>query len=371
MRRLLPLLLMITGCAMQSSETLPEIEATRAEPHEAIVPTTWNHASTHEPSAITPWWSVWNDAVLNDLIAQALTNNPDTRIADARLNEIRALVADPDSDEQAIAPIALLAAENDAHVTQLEVTHAIVTTYADVRLAEQRSELLKQRMQLARDLTARLHRRLEAGLIRTRTLREAEQTEIETHQAAAKAHHDVQQASAKLALLTGTAPIEFNLAAGNTLLNTPSAVDPDLPAAVIARRPDVQAAWQRLLAASTTTDDPLDDLPLMAGVEQVDTARSVREMLYQKAVLAALQSVESALAAWRASKAELKSAQAFLEIQTANVRDSEREIAAGRLSQIDLLKASLAENIAQENVLLAQRAQRIAFAAAQLALARD
>jgi len=370
MRRLLPLLLAVTGCATQPAETLPTIEIPLAAPHEATVPTTWNHTNTHEPSTITPWWSVWNDAVLNELIAQALTNNPDTRIADARLNEIRALVADPDPDEQAIAPIALLAAENDAHVTQLEVTHAIVTTYADVRLAELRTELLKQRMQLARNLTARLHRRLEAGLINTRTLREAEQTEIETHQAVARAHQDVQQATAKLALLTGTAPIEFKLAAGNMLLNTPSAVDPDLPAAVIARRPDVQAAWQRLLAASTA-DDKLDDLPLVAGIEQVDSARNVREVLYQKAVLAALQEVESALAAWRASKAEYKSAQAFLEIQTANARDSEREIAAGRLSQIDLLKALLAENIAQENVMLAQHAQHIAYAAAQLALARD
>ena len=61
----------------------------------------------------------------------------------------------------------------------------------------------------------------------------------------------------------------------------------------------------------------------------------------------------------------------FLEIQSANVHDLERELTAGRISQIELLKAKLAENLAQENALLAQYALRGAFAATQLALARN
>jgi multidrug efflux system outer membrane protein len=39
-----------------------------------------------------PWWSVFNDPQLQDLINQALTNNFDLQIAVARIEQARALV---------------------------------------------------------------------------------------------------------------------------------------------------------------------------------------------------------------------------------------------------------------------------------------
>lgn len=372
MRRLLTLLLptILAGCATQGVQELPAVEPTPSVPQQAILPTAWKHAAATEAVATNPWWKALNDTVLNDLIAQTLTNNPDIRIAEARLNEIRATVAEADPDEQVAAAAGLRAAENDAHVVQLEVVHAVTTAYANARLAEKRKDILQQRMDLAHDLTTRLHRKLEAGLANTRTLREAEQTEIEMHQAAAKTHHDHQQAIARLALLSGMAPVEFKLPSGGDLFAGHLAIQPDLPGTVIGRRSDVQAAWQRLLTA-TSADGDDDELPLAARIEQADAAPAVRESLYQKSVLAALQDVETTLAGWRLSNAEAKASLEFLEIQTANVHDMERELSAGRLSRIDLLKAMLTKNLAQENALLAQHAQRVAFAAAQLALARD
>ncbi len=373
MQRLFTLLLpaMLVGCTTQAVQELPSVEPSAPAPQQAILPTAWTHAPAIETAPASPWWQALNDLVLNDLIAQALMNNPDIRIAEARLSKIRTTVTDADPDEQAMAAAELHAAENDTHVTRLDVTHAVTSAYIDARLAEKRKNLLRQRMQLASDLTSRLHRRLVAGLIDTRTLREAEQTEIETRQAIAKTHHDYQQAMAKLALLSGLAPVEFKLAAGGDgLFAGHLAIQPDPPGTVIDRRPDVQAAWQRLLASTTTNGDD-DGLPLAAQLEQADAAPASRDALYRKAVLAALQDVETALAGWRLSNAEAKASRDFLEIQTANVHDIEREISAGRLSRIELLKAMLAENLAQENLLLAHHAQRAAFAAAQMALARD
>lgn len=364
------LLASLAGCATPDTPEIPGGKPIPPEPRQVILPTAWQHASATETIAIRPWWTALNDAVLNDLITQALTSNPDVAIAEARLNEIRATVAAADPDERVMAVAELSATESDAHVVQLEVAHAVTMHYADARLAEKRKDLLRQRMQLAQDLTARLHRRLEAGLANTRSLREAEQTEIETHQASTKAHQDHQQAMARLALLSGLAPVAFKLPPGADLFSEPLAMQPESPATIMDRRPDVQAAWQRLLAASAA--DPVDDdLPLAAQIEQADASAIVRDAIYRKSVLAALQGVEAALAGWRWCNSEARSSHDFLEIQTANVRDVERELAAGRVSRIELLKAMLTENLARENALLAQHAQRVAFAAAQLALARD
>ncbi|OIQ77476.1 outer membrane efflux protein [mine drainage metagenome] len=334
------------------------------------LPTAWKHVPSSETGTPHQWWTALNDAVLNELIDQALAGNPDIKIAEIRLSEIRSTINDADLDEQAGATAQLRAAENDARVVKLEVVHALTTAYADARLAELRKNLLRQRLQLAHDLTSRLHRRLEAGLINTRVLREAEQTEIEASEAIARTHHDYQQATSRLALLSGMANIEFRLPPGDGLFATQLAIQADAPDSVIERRPDVQAAWQRLLAASTA-ERKNEGLPLDVRIEQADAAPASRDALYRKAVLAALQDVEAALADWRLSDKESRSRQESAEIRTAAVHDLERELAAGRISQVELLKAMLDENLAQEGALLAQRERCVAFASAQLALARD
>ena len=45
---------------------------------------------TPAPTAVT-WWQGFNDPRLNSLVAQAVTNNPDLRIATAHVLEARAL----------------------------------------------------------------------------------------------------------------------------------------------------------------------------------------------------------------------------------------------------------------------------------------
>ncbi len=365
----LPLLALLAGCATQDPRESSGTDPIPLAPDQVTLPTAWRHEPATESVVATAWWKSLNDPVLNDLIAQAQSNNPDLKITRARLNEIKNIAAEADSDEKETAAGLLLAAENDAHVIQLGVTHTVVTTYLEAQLADKRKEILQQRMQLAHDLTARLHRKLEAGLINSRSLRESEQTEIETRTATEKNHHDRRQAVGRLALLTGLAPIEFKLTPGTDPLSANLELRPDLPSRVIERRPDVQAAWQRLLVA--TMSKPDGDLPLAARLDLAEASIDNRDALYRKSVLAALQEVEAALSGWRSSRAEAGTSAEFLEIQSANVHDLERELTAGRISQIELLKAKLAENLAQENALLAQYALRGAFAATQLALARN
>jgi len=365
------LLVTLGGCTTTSMQPPPVEKPLPEAPQQASVPTAWRHSSTTEEAFPAPWWNLLNDPILDDLIVQSLINNPDIRIAEARLSTIRANIAEADANEKVTGDSILNAAENDAHAVQLEVSHAMTIAYADARLAEKRKELLLQRMHLARDLTARLNRKLQAGLTNSRTLREAEQSEIETRQAATRVHQDFLHATQRLALLSGVTPVEFTLPPSGQFFSHRLSVHPDAPNIVIKRRPDVQAAWQRLLAASSSETETDDDMPLTTQVEQTDSTQSVREALYRKSVLAALNEVETALADWRSANTVAKSSQDALDIQVGNLRDTERELASGRISQIELLKAQVLENIAIENALLAMHAQRIAFAAAQLALARD
>ena len=71
---------LLAGCAMGPSYQRPEIAA----------PSNWRTPGTDAASlANTEWWGYYRDPVLTNLIATALTNNYDLRIAAARIEEAR------------------------------------------------------------------------------------------------------------------------------------------------------------------------------------------------------------------------------------------------------------------------------------------
>lgn len=348
-------------------------KAVIAEPEPAVVPTAWRHVGKAGGSVIAPWWNALNDEPLNALVTQALIANPDVHVAEARLGQIESVVAEADQDEQPAAQAALHAAEYDVRVLRQGVIHAMVATYLEARLAESRQELLHQRMQLARQLTEALHKRLMAGIASTGPLREQESAEVEIRQAKVRARHEYDRAKARLAVLQGLTPVEFTLNAGKYPAGLALEPAVDAPADVVDRRADVQAAWQRLLAvnAGQTANDDDDDATIMTQIEQTESSVANRDALYRKSVLIALQDVESAMTDWHQAGLESQNSQDALELMTANVHDTQRAVAAGRLSRVESLKAELAENQAQENSLTAAHARLLAYAALQLALARD
>ena len=375
MQRLLTLLLCagLAACATPAvQETPPPAEASVApEPQPATVPTAWRHVPGADVQTDSPWWKALRDETLNTLILQALQANPDIHIAETRMGQIEASLADTDPDEQAAAAAAIHAAENDLRVVRQGVAHAVALAYLDARLSERRAELLHQRTQLARDLTQALHKKVMAGIGSLGTLREQEQSELDIHQARTRTHHEHEQAWSRLAMLLGTAPVELTLPPANDTPWTDLIAPPiDTPATVMSRRPDVQAAWHKLLTVNALpTDD--SDAPLLTQIDQAESTVASRNALYQKTVLTALQDVEISLSGWRTASSELKASQDMLDLLTANERDVQRALSAGRVSRIELLKSQFALNLAQDNVLAAAHAKHVAFAALQLALARD
>lgn len=54
------------------------------------VPQTWSGTPATQPVAITNWWTQFNDATLNSLIARAIATNLDLKIAESRVRQARA-----------------------------------------------------------------------------------------------------------------------------------------------------------------------------------------------------------------------------------------------------------------------------------------
>ncbi|HTA29090.1 MAG TPA: multidrug transporter, partial [Candidatus Cybelea sp.] len=76
---------MLTGCAVGPNYKQPE----------ANPPQTFRGDTTGQTNSMgdMPWWELFQDATLQVLIRTALTNNYDLRVAAARVEESRALLA--------------------------------------------------------------------------------------------------------------------------------------------------------------------------------------------------------------------------------------------------------------------------------------
>jgi len=242
------------------------------------------------------WWRLYNDPVLDGLIADALAHNTDVRAAVARLARARAALKETKVDQLPQGGVSagvtrgrdlgenasttsfdaglsvayevdlfgrvsrgveaargdVAAADADADAVRVAIVAETARAYADAANAAERLgvdqhivELLDKSLQLTQ-------RRVEIGLnsridtARIATLRNQRQAEIP----AIAAERD--NALFRLATLTGRAPAELPQQAGarTTSLSLDQAVPVGDGAQLLARRPDVRAA-ERRLAAST------------------------------------------------------------------------------------------------------------------------
>ena len=248
------------------------------------------------------WWRLYDDPVLDDLVADALAANTDVRQALARIERARAGLRGANADrlpqtavgaggnysrqpESQLPPGAdregwsydvgievgyeldlfgrvgrsveaaradLAASQADADAVRVMVVADTTRAYADaasgaaqLRVAQEIVELLDQSLALT---TRRYEAGLESGLAvaQIRTLREQRAAEIPAIEAARQA------ALFRLATLTGRAPAELPPIAGQRSIGLE--IREPIPvgdgAALLARRPDVRAA-ERQLAADT------------------------------------------------------------------------------------------------------------------------
>lgn len=251
----------------------------------------------NKPNTMTDlrqWWKLWQDPQLDQLIDMALQNNTDIALAQARLEEARAmsglaqadkgpkvgasgslgradtrledlplidshndriqgggvnLVAswEPDffgkkrSDAQA-ALYAALSKEEQWRATQLAVVSAVAQNYFQFNGAQQQYALLQKNIAVLQQLQRYVQGRFNAGYVTQYEVDEVGNKilTLQSHQAALQAKADSLQR--QIAVLVGATPQSFKLNTNTAILkHSPTAPTGKLPGEVLNRRPDIQA----------------------------------------------------------------------------------------------------------------------------------
>ena len=246
------------------------------------------------------WWQTFGDPLLAEIVEQALAQNLDLRAAHARLAAARALrgvaAADrwPSFDTRAgfedrqdsrntpfgafiprtnIHSVALDASweldlwgrvrrsveaadrdldasEADVRGAALTVAAEVVSTYVDLRAAQRRLAIAQANLRLQERTQALVQARLTAGLVVERDVAQAA-TNVESTRARLPAlEASAMQAQNRLAVLLGKAPAELppSLAMPGSMPVLPASIAVGVPADLLRRRPDVQAAERRFAA---------------------------------------------------------------------------------------------------------------------------
>lgn len=295
--------LFLAGCAVGPDYVRPLL----------LMPSSWRQAAPLDSEAVLPidkagerWWTLYADPVLDQLVEEALANNADIQVAAARVLEARAVAGTVDADlypalsagyaanrskstllgsmpqpadlpriqnnyratldasyeidlwgklrrssEAARADLFAASAARDA--VRLSLTAGVAQQYfallagdAQVRVAE--------RTAMTRSETLKLfHQRLEAGVLSEFDLRRAEAEEAATRSQLAALLLERERAETALTVLLGRSPGE--VLEGSVIRGTPGALPPltvpaGLPSELLLRRPDLQEAEQKLIAAN-------------------------------------------------------------------------------------------------------------------------
>jgi NodT family efflux transporter outer membrane factor (OMF) lipoprotein len=267
-------------------------------PPEPGVPPSWSAARAGtDGGRETTWWYGFRDPVLEGLIDTALQDNMDVRIATARLAEAEALTdarragnlpsVDASADAEARGDVsgdavsatgaglgAALAFVPDVfggrrrQIEQAEASEAarrfdiedvrrltaasIARSYIELRRSRARLDLLTTSLELQQQTLDIVRQRAEAGLSADLDVQRAASDLARTR--AQRGSLDIAEAGAlhDLAVLTGQMPGTLDLApAGETVI--PGYADPirsGVPADLLRRRADLQAAERELAAAS-------------------------------------------------------------------------------------------------------------------------
>ncbi|GAB2957595.1 efflux transporter outer membrane subunit [Hymenobacter coalescens] len=396
---------------------LPTTWKTPADPAAPIVPqplTTAEVPSLEQPPALPPWWELFADPELTALETQALVNSPTLQAAAARVEEARAnlriatsyrlpeLTLDPQAYRTRLSglrpiPFALgdgannprgvvqtqyyvplnvsyeadvwgrlrggvraaraetQAAEADLRAVQLTLTTDAATYYFGLRALDADAAVLdttRQDRQRAVQLT---QARFKAGVDNEIALRRAE-SELALVEAALL---DVQRQRAGLeaaiAAAVGQPASTFALAPRPGVPGPPPAVPVALPAALLARRPDLQRAERQLAAANARVDVArLARLPTVSlngyigpqSARLVDLPRVAENYTYYVGGLVSIPlfnggrnraTQQAAEAQYQARAAEYRqrALSAFQEVETAlaDVRYSYEQLAAQQRAQ--------------------------------------
>ena len=292
MKRALFALLPLAACAGPR----PVIPASAA----ITPPATWRTLTGATAPIATDWWRGFGDPVLADLVARALTNNPDLAIAAARVEEVRAAArlaraqtapaiggsagttagqslspfgtpSDAIGAQPAVqvsydldlfgrlrqanraAAAQAVAGEAARETVRLAVVTSVATGYVTLRGLDQRLAIARDTLVARTEALRIARRRFETGYSARLDLRQAEADYRATEVLIPQAELAIRRQEDALALLLGENPAP--IARGLTLDRIVTPVVPaGLPADLLRRRPDIYQAEQTLVAADRSLD---------------------------------------------------------------------------------------------------------------------
>lgn len=292
------LLASLAGCAALPTLRQPSPDLPKAWPAGATP------ATQEQAPRLADWWTRFNDPALNRLIDEALAHNGDLLLAAARIEEARASLGLREADRR---PEALLGAGiersratekgsfpppnpiNNNFQVNAQVAYeadlwgryrqASAAARADLLATEYAREVIRGSLAAdvaqawfqiaALDAALRLNEetldnrrealdlrrlRFDAGIEAELPLRQAEAELASVESSRAELERQLRQQENALALLLGRSPrglTEAPLDRGQVLdaLTPPPAIPAGLPADLLARRPDIRQAEQRLAGA--------------------------------------------------------------------------------------------------------------------------
>jgi len=255
---------------------------------------------SQEQKIQSEWWLLYQDTTLNTLIADALKNNTDLKLAVVRIEEADAyareigasalpqvdmsfdatrtrvtetgafpvFAANPRADykyqfssnfeldfwgkvkrAKEAARAQLLSTTYAKDATKLTLTNMIAHYYLTLRSVESQLAIARDSLRSRNESLALTKRRLEGGVASALDVHQAEVSS--SNLAADIADYQRQRAIAEHQLATLTGQLSLKLADGNlTSLPIPPMPPSGLPSSLLENRPDVRQAEQELIAAN-------------------------------------------------------------------------------------------------------------------------
>jgi multidrug efflux system outer membrane protein len=293
----LAMVVLLTGCAVGPDYKRPDVPLPAAYPDAAGA-----SAATEQGKLASDWWILYNDATLNDLVADAMQYNTDLHRAVAQIDEAQAVLDEasstlfPELDLGASSSRSRISSLNAQPLfsgqPQISTTNRLALStsfeldfWGKLRRASQAARAQVLSSHYARDVIALsvagtttqsyfTLRALDAQIAVTRDILKSREeslavikeratgglaSELDVNQAqVARADAslqllDLQRQRAlmehQLGLLTGK--LDLKIATGDVMtLPMPSLPPVGLPSTLLQRRPDVQQAEQTLIAAN-------------------------------------------------------------------------------------------------------------------------
>lgn len=264
---------------------------------------TWKLAQNRVAEPRGNWWEMYNDAELNDLMVQAMQDNPSLQVMAARVKQARAAAGLANSQlfpliygtgsvtrekmagaeqfqsdntklsaqttykamlngsyeldlfgrlsgEAKSARLSHLATKDLYESTKLSLQADVVQAYYAVKASHAAKKAMDATLDLGKKNLDLVKRQLELGDISQQSYRSQEAALLELRNNALTLQQQVVAVQNRLALLVGKTPGSVVVGGDAPLASLPPMIPADVPATVLERRPDVAAAQKQLASAN-------------------------------------------------------------------------------------------------------------------------